>query len=236
MSLTLRKQRRTTPYAKVAPLAADARDTAARYASTTRDWAAPKATAAKEWAAPRVEPAVDKVKEDVLPAVAGAVTAALAATEPVRSEAATRGSAALAALKGEVAPPKPKKHRVRKLFVLASVLGAAYAGWKAWAASTKDSDPVSPWTSPTSSAGTSPYAGSTAGAGSSVTPVAPVDRPTTDDPGGAGPDEALADAAEEAAVEDSTAADTKTTEKVTPAQAKKASQAAAKGAGKDSTG
>ena len=88
--------------------------------------------------------------------VAGAVTAALAATEPVRTEAATRGSAALAALKGEVEAPKPKKHRIRKLFVLATVLGAAYAGWKAWASQQQSSDPVSPWTSdsPTTSMST----------------------------------------------------------------------------------
>ena len=119
----------------VSPVAADARDAAVRYADATRDWAAPKVETAvdwaapkvdtaKDWAAPKVEPAVDKVKSDVLPAVAGAVTTALAATEPARAEAANRGSAALAALKGEVDPPKAKKHRVRKLFLLATVLGA----------------------------------------------------------------------------------------------------------------
>ena len=249
MSLTLRKQRPPKRYAKMAPLATDARDTAARYASTTRVWAAPKAVAAKDWAAPKVEPAVEKVKEDVLPVVAGAVTAALAASEPVRHEAASRGSAALAALKGEIEAPKPKKHRLRKLFLLATVLGAAYAGWKAWASSKGGSDPVDAWKTPsptpyaggtafssTSTGGTAPSSTST-GPVSPVAPVAPVDTPTTDDPGGAGPDEALADAADEALANQGgegspfaeSPADQATTEAVTPSQAKKTSDAAAKG-------
>lgn len=224
---TLRKQTRSKARAankKAAPVAADARDTAARYAGQTRDWAAPRVEAAKDWAAPRVEPAVEKVQKDVLPAVAGAVTAALAASEPARHEAASRGSAALAALKGEVQAPKPKKHRVRKLFLLATVLGAAYAGWKAWAAKSS-SDPAQAWSSSSSSYG----AGSS---GSGVTSVTSASRPATDDTAGAGPDEALADAADEAKVEDEPAGGTAagtTTEKVTPKNARKVSDAAAKG-------
>jgi hypothetical protein len=177
--------------------------------------------ATKDWAAPKVESGVDKVKTDVLPVVAGAVTAALAASEPVRTEAASRGSAALAALKGEVEAPKPKKHRIRKLFVLATVLGAAYAGWKAWASQQQSSDPVSPWTSDSST--------------TSMSTVSPV-RPATDDPGGAGPDEALADAVDEAtAVEDGSPSATQpVTEPVTPSNAKKVSDAASKGAPKKS--
>ena len=242
MSLTLRRKRRSKPYAKVAPLAATTKEWAAPKAHAAKGWAAPKAEVAKEWAAPKVEPAVEKVREDVIPAVAGAVTAALAAAEPVRQEAASRGSAALAALKGELEPPKPKKHRLRKLFLLATVLGAAYAGWKAWSSSqARDTDPVGAWRAPGSTYGGG--AASASSSTSSVTPVAPVDRPTTDDPAGAGPDEALADDADEAAAADdatttpgtATTAGTataakKTTEKVTPAQAKKAAQAAEKGA------
>lgn len=224
---TLRKQTRSKARAankKAAPVAAEARDTAARYAGQTRDWAAPRVEAAKDWAAPRVEPAVEKVQKDVMPAVAGAVTAALAASEPARQEAAARGSAALAALKGEVQAPKPKKHRVRKLFLLATVLGAAYAGWKAWAAKSS-SDPAQAWSSSSSSYG----AGSS---GSGVTSMAAASRPATDDTAGAGPDEALADAADEAKVEDEPAggaAAGTTTEKVTPKNARKVSDAAAKG-------
>jgi hypothetical protein len=213
-TLTLRKSK-SRPAA-----AADAtKEWAAPKVETAKEWAAPKVETAKEWAAPKVENGVDKVKTDVLPAVAGAVTAALAATEPVRTEAATRGSAALAALKGEVEPPKPKKHRLRKLLVLATVIGAAYAGWKAWASQQQAGDPVSPWTSDTTSMST-------------VSPV----RPATDDPGGAGPDEALADAVDEAtAVEDGSPATAEpVTEPVTPSNAKKVADAASKGATKKS--
>ena len=230
----------------VSPAAADARDAAVRYADATRDWAAPKVetavdwaapkvetavdwaapkvNTARDWAGPRVEPAVEKVKGDVLPAVAGAVISALAATEPARSEAATRGSAALAALKGEVDPPRRSKHRIRKLFVLTAVLGGAYAGWKAWVA--RNTDPVDAWTTaPAPSARPQTPVGSVTPAGAGV---------TTDDPAGASPDEALADAA----AEEDAPVDLATTEPVSAASAKKVSQAAAKGAkstGKGST-
>jgi hypothetical protein len=190
-------------------------DWAAPKVETAVDWAAPKVNTAREWAGPKVEPAVEKVKSDVLPAVAGAVVSALAASEPVRTEAATRGTAALAALKGEVRPPRRSKHRIRKLFVLAAVLGGAYAGWKAWVA--RNADPVDAWTTaPT------PYRPQTPA--STVTPVPA--GVTTDDPAGASPDEALADAA----AEEDAPVDLTTTEPVSAASAKKVSQAAAKGA------
>ena len=214
---------------KMAPVASDARESAARYAESTRDWAAPKGGAAREWAAPHVEAGATRVKDDVLPRVAGAVTAALVASEPAREEAKTRGSAALAALKGEIEAPKPKKHRVRKLFLLASVVGAAVAGWKAWVGQT-DRQPE-PWATPigtasSAGAGTGGTAGSTAGTGMRTAP-----SPVTDDAAGASPDEALADQAEEDAVsaEKSTPGansaslpSTSTTEKVPPKAAKKA--------------
>ena len=212
--------------------------TYARYTEGTKEWATPKAVAAKEWAAPRVEPAVTKVREEVVPVVAGAVTGALAASEPVRQEAGRRGKAAVAALKGELDAPKPKKHRLRKLMLVVSVLGAAYAGWKAFFKSSDDSDPTSPWTTPSSGMSTSPSTGTAgtsfgngSGADGAGGPVLASDtKPETQDVGGASPDEALADeAAESAAVEDSTAANAEmTTEPVTPSAAKKASSAAAK--------
>ena len=241
----------------VAPVAADARDATIRAADATRDWAAPKVETAvdwaapkvssakewaaphvdtaKEWAGPKVEPAldkvVDKVNADVLPAVASAVASALAATEPQRTEIADRGAAAVAALRGEVVAPSRKKHRVRKLFLLAGVLGAAWAGWKAWIA--RKQDPVDAWTTPSSPA-VSPS--TPVGNVTAVSTPSPATAPTTDDPGGAGPDEALADAADEAADEPPAS----TTEKVTPVRAKKVSDAAAKGAsaksGSKSTG
>ena len=199
---------------KVAPVASDARESAVRYAESTRDWAAPKVEAAREWAAPRVEQGAARVKDDVLPRVAGAVTAALAASEPAREEAMSRGSAAIAALRGEVEAPKPKKHRLRKLFLLAGVVGAAVAGWKAWAGSA-NSKP-DPWATPI-------------GTGSSSTPRTTM-APVTDDAAGASPDEALADKAEEDSVRaekatpgaSSRTSPATTTEKVPPKAAKKA--------------
>jgi hypothetical protein len=216
---------------KMAPVASDARESAVRYAESTRDWAAPKVEAAREWAAPHVEAGATRVKDDVLPRVAGAVTAALAASEPAREEAKTRGSAAFAALKGEIEAPKPKKHRMRKLFLLAGVVGAAVAGWKAWVGQTNRQP--EPWATPIGTAssvgtGTGGTAGSSTGTASTLTAAAPV----TDDAAGASPDEALADQAEEDAVsvEKSTPgagsatrpSTTSTTEKVPPKAAKKA--------------
>ena len=203
---------------KVAPVTSDARESAMKYAESTRDWAAPKVEAAKDWAAPRVEPVAARVKDDVIPKVAAAVAAALAASEPAREEAKTRGTAAIAALRGEVEAPKPKKHRVRKLFLLAGVVGAAVAGWKAWVGQ-QNREPE-PWATPIRST----TAGSPAGG----------PAPITDDAAGASPDEALADATEEKAVgaekaKPSSAAGgaprattTSTTEKVPAKAAKKA--------------
>jgi hypothetical protein len=209
---TLRKESRKKARRankKVAPIASDARETALRTAESTRDWAAPKVEAAREWAAPRVEPAVSRVKEDVLPKVAGAVTAALAASEPAREEARSRGTAALAALKGEIEAPKPRRHRVRRLFLLAGVIGAAVAGWKAWNAQANANRPE-PWVSAAPSPGTAPR----------VVPVA-------DDPAGASPDEARADAADAPAAEVTDVAPT--TEQVSDEQAAKVDKAAQSG-------
>jgi hypothetical protein len=225
---------------KSAPVASDARESALKYAETTRDWAAPKVEAAKDWAAPRVEPVTARVKDDVIPKVAAAVAAALAASEPAREEAKTRGTAAIAALRGEVEAPRPKKHRLRKLFLLAGVVGAAVAGWKAWVGQ-QDRKPE-PWATPIGTAssagvGTGGTAGSTgsgltAGTAAATPGTAGITK-VTDDAAGASPDEALADAAEEDAVstekaKPATAAGggrgtgTSTTEKVPPKAAKKA--------------
>jgi hypothetical protein len=224
----------------VAPAASDARDATIRYADATRDWTAPKVESAVDWAvprvesardwaaphvetavdwaAPKVEPAVDKIKSDFLPVVADAVASALAATEPARSEVATRGSAAFAAIKGELDPPKQSRHRFRKLLLFGGLLAAAYAGWKAF--TRQSADPVDAWTT-----APRPAQPGTSRVGS--VPAAPAPAPTipTDDPAGAGPDEALADESDEQAAGPATT----TTEAVTPAQAKKVSAAAAKG-------
>jgi hypothetical protein len=168
-----------------APKVEVSRDWAAPKVEAARDWAAPKVEAARDWAAPQVETAVSRVKEDVLPKVAGAVAAALAASEPAREEAAKRSTAAVAALKGDLEPPK-KSHKLRNLFLLAGVIGAAVAGWRAWTKQGQ-ADELEPWVA-ASPPPSSPVASS------------PVPAPAplaTDDPAGASPDEALADAADE---------------------------------------
>jgi hypothetical protein len=204
--------------AKMGPAAAEAREAALRYAESTRDWAAPKVEAAIDWAAPRVEPMTTRVKDDVMPKVASAVTAALVASEPAREEAKSRGTAAIAALRGEIEAPKPKKHRLRKLFLLAGVIGAAVAGWKAWMGQ-QDRQPE-PWATPIGSAPSS-AAGSTYSTPSSTSALG-------DDAAGASPDEALADSSEQASSDDTVVDVTgvTTTEKVPPKAAKKAKSAA----------
>ncbi|HZE67441.1 MAG TPA: DUF5324 family protein [Sporichthyaceae bacterium] len=70
----------------------------------------------------------DVVVDEVLPRVKDGI----AATAPVRAEAARRGSAALHALAGHVDPPTKSRHLGRKA-VLVTLIGAgAAAAWRAW--------------------------------------------------------------------------------------------------------
>jgi hypothetical protein len=229
--MTRQKPSRTKQMKKaVSPAAANAREATVRAADATRDWAAPKVESTVDWAAPKVEtakgwvaPKVEPAYDKIAPAIGAAVASALAATEPVRTEAGHRGAAAVAALKGDVSAPKPKKHRLRKLLLLGTVLGAAYAGWKAYLK--RNTDPVDAWTTPSTM---------------STPPAAPLVTPAgttmTDDPAGASPDEAIADEADEAEAQAGEGTvDLTTTEPVTKARAKKVSDAAAKGAGKSSS-
>src|SRR4051794_13093471 len=109
----------------MAPRVAGARESAAEYA----DKVTPRMESAREAVTPRLEqakgtvtpyldsakgavtPKLGSAKEKVLPKVAGVATAALAATEPVREEAAHRGSATVAALKGELKPRDVRRAR-----------------------------------------------------------------------------------------------------------------------------
>jgi len=144
---------------KVAPVASDARETVIRAAGSSYDWAAPKVEATREWAAPHVEAtrdwaaphvetATQKVKADVLPKVAEAVAAALTASEPAREEAKIRGTAAIAALRGELDPPPSRwRRRTKRFFLLITAAGAALAGWKVWSSS-KGAGRPEPWVAP----------------------------------------------------------------------------------------
>jgi hypothetical protein len=154
----------------VAPYADTAKDRAAHYAHEARVRLAPKVSLAADQArvqydahlAPRLEQALSHVPPKVDQAAHDAAVRtrqaarqaadyskprldqAVAAAQPVREEAAARGVAALAALRGQVSPKqiqklvrkqqrRAKAGRIAKgLAVLGIVAGGAYAAWKWW--------------------------------------------------------------------------------------------------------
>lgn len=144
------------------------------------DKAGPMVADAKDKAGPIVADARDKAT----PLLAAGVAAAAAQASHVADFASEKA----ADLKGE---PK-KKHRLRKLLLITGVAALlAFVAKKLTSGGDQDN-----WQS---SYTPSPPPGST----SSDTPIfdaasAASDEPTANDEGGAGPDEALADAAEEA--------------------------------------
>jgi vacuolar-type H+-ATPase subunit H len=93
---------------------------------TAREKAGPVISEAREKAAPAVHDARDKLATEVLPVITAAIAAAGEATEDVRGETKKRGKAAVAALKGDVEAPAPKKHRFRN-FLLVLGLGGVVA-------------------------------------------------------------------------------------------------------------
>ncbi|WP_406331398.1 DUF5324 family protein [Streptomyces sp. NBC_00203] len=154
----------------VAPYADTAMDRASYYAQEARVRLAPKVSQAAEQArvqydahlAPRLEqarthvpPKVDQAAQEAADRARKAarqaadyskprIEQAVAAAQPVRDEAASRGVAALAALRGQVSPEEiqklVRKHERRAktgrlakgLAVLAVLAGAAFAAWKWW--------------------------------------------------------------------------------------------------------
>jgi hypothetical protein len=96
---------------------------------------------AKEKLGPRLETTKARVTpalEELGPALSAALAAAATASEPYRDEAKRRGDAAVAALRGEVEPPK-SKHRIRKLLMVLGV-GAAVAAAYKWFKSREAAD------------------------------------------------------------------------------------------------
>ncbi|MEU9333204.1 DUF5324 family protein [Streptomyces sp. NPDC048290] len=154
----------------VAPYADTAKDRAAHYAHEARVRLAPKVSQAADQArvqyeahlAPRLEQALTHVPpkvdhaahEAALKARVAArqaaeysrprIEQAVAAAVPVRDEAAVRGSAALAALRGGVTAHEIEKlvrkherrskagHAVKVLALVGLVAGGAFAAWKWW--------------------------------------------------------------------------------------------------------
>lgn len=144
-------------------------------AESTRDWAGPKVHAAKEWAAPRaqkgidaaaprvehavdavsprIDAARDKLVDEVLPKLVDAITAATSQAAAVREEASSRGSDAVAVLKGDAVAKPKKRHRVRKVLLLGGLVAGGAAAFKAMRGKKED-----PWATP---AGTTSWAPAT---------------------------------------------------------------------------
>ena len=154
----------------VAPYADTAKDRAAYYAHEARVRLAPKVSLAADQArvqydahvVPRLEqarthvpPKVDQAAQEAAVRTRKAalqaaeysrprIEQAVAAAGPVRDEAAARGAAALAALRGQVSPKEiqklVRKHERRAragrlakgLAVLGILAGGAFAAWKWW--------------------------------------------------------------------------------------------------------
>ncbi|MFC8348745.1 DUF5324 family protein [Streptomyces sp. NPDC057280] len=154
----------------VAPYADTAKDRASQYAHEARVRLAPKVSLAAEQArvqygahvAPRLEqarthvpPKVDQAAHEAAERTRKAarqaadysrprIEQAVAAAGPVKDEAASRGVAALAALRGQVSPKEieklARKHarraragRLAKALAVAGLLaGGAFAAWKWW--------------------------------------------------------------------------------------------------------
>jgi hypothetical protein len=123
----------------VAPRVEAARDAVAPRLESAKDAVAPRIESAKETLSPRLETARDRMRDDIIPKVAEVAAAALAASEPVREEAKSRGAATIAALKGEVTPKdvaKARKRgrggRLRRVLVVLGIAGVATAAWRWW--------------------------------------------------------------------------------------------------------
>lgn len=134
----------STARERVEPYVSTARDKATPYVSTAIEKAGPYVSTAREKLTPVAEQAIasskdiarDKLKptyehavettrDTVAPAVAAALAAAAANSAPVRKEAKVRGSAALAALRGETSVRKSRRWPlVGAALLLGAVLGA----------------------------------------------------------------------------------------------------------------
>lgn len=169
---------------------------------TAREIATPRIEHAREWAAPRVVEAVDNARDLAEVQFGHAVEWAtprvelvIEAVEPVVDEARSRGSAAVAALKGElVVPPEPRRPVLRTVALIVVAAGAAAAAFKILTSRKQDpwAPPAAPtWTPPTPVTRPAPASGSAedhpfadSEVGEVVTdPMAPPDDAAGADPG-----------------------------------------------------
>lgn len=145
-------------FSAVAPKMKAARDAAADKAGPYVSSAIDHASDAAHDLAPYVETARDRVKDDIIPRVSDAVATGIAASAPYREEAARRGTAAVAALKGEV-EVKPEHHWGRKILLATGIAGLVFAAYKYLTGESSTSG----WQTPTSAPAPSP-ANTTTGA------------------------------------------------------------------------
>jgi hypothetical protein len=167
---------------KVGPVVSSAKEKAKPYADKAVERGVTAASAAVEKVGPVVDEALHKVgpattdaaekarerlNDDVLPKIAGALTALAVAAEPVVEETTKRGKATAAALKGEIEAPK-KTHRLRTMMIVVGFGAIAAAAVKRFLT------PKEPaWQS-------TPTAGANYGS-SSTSPSTSRPRTTTDD-------------------------------------------------------
>jgi hypothetical protein len=153
---------------------------------------------AREKVGPAVEHARNVLVDDVVPRVSTAMSHAVTVSEPYRDEAVRRGTAAYAALRGELEAPKPRrKHKWARILITVTALGgAAVAAYRVLkSGSDRQWQPMAATTPAPTSAGNSRPAGYaegsawTGGNSGSTTPPAPADTV------GASPGEAVADRA-----------------------------------------
>jgi hypothetical protein len=146
------------------------------YAHLASERIGPLVDDARERIGPAVDAARTRVSDDVLPRLSELLTAA--AGTPLVVEAASRGKAAIAAIKGvePPAPPVPKKgSALKRLAIGAAVVAAAVVVARRFLGS-KDSDwqaarPSTPYTPPAASS-------SASGAGGAATATGLADTPT----------------------------------------------------------
>ncbi|MEV5509235.1 DUF5324 family protein [Streptomyces orinoci] len=132
----------------VAPYAGTAKDTAVHYAHEARTRLAPKVAEAGRQAKAQydahLQPRLEYAREALPPKAVQAAERARAAAEPVREEALARGSAALAALRGQVSAADVEKlvkkrgrrcragRLAKRAALLGLIAGGAIAAWKWW--------------------------------------------------------------------------------------------------------
>jgi hypothetical protein len=212
---------------RLGPYAQQARDRVSPYAQLAADRVGPVASGAKKRGArvahdaletigPKFDDAVEtsrlKVRNDLLPKLTAALGAA-AGSELV-AEATRRGQATLAAAKGELElpPPKKKGRWLKRFAILAAIAGAAVVAARKFLGNA-DADwqaarPSTPYTPPQPATTTEPGSEAEAAAGEAASPAA--DSTSTVD-GAAASDDLTSGAPESAsASEDVTAPDAPT--------------------------